>query len=131
MNLGTVQTTLRRLVDSKTLIKERRGRWVDIEGTKGGVRELVCYQIAPIDLKIALDPNATLPTITERIIQTITMKGGDVSIHEFKTELSDVTANGIRNALRTLIRRGVVTKEVDFRHSGKKQANVFVYSFKR
>ena len=137
MNLATARTTIRRLTTRQAIVKEIRGRWVEIPGTRGGIRELVCYAIAPIDLKGRLDANVSLQSIPERLVQIMKDNGGNVSVTEFRQGLPGVKDNSIYNALHTLINRGVAFRETDVRYvrtnchnSNTRQIEVFVYSLK-
>jgi predicted transcriptional regulator of viral defense system len=137
MNEKTVRTTIRRLSTRQAIVKEIRGRWVEIHGTRGGIRELVCYDIAPIDIKVRMDSNISLASIPERLIQIMRENGGNVSIYEFRQGMPGVKDNSIYNALQTLIKRGVAFRETDLRYvrtnchnSNMRQKEVFVYSLK-
>lgn len=135
----TVNTTLTRLVSHGALISERRGRFVECESKTGYIKRLVCYAIAPIELKAELESNLSLQSIPDQIVRILNEKGGDVSFAEIRAEIPNIKSTSISNALRTLTRKGVIRHERDRRWSwfraknGKDQTReveVHIYSLK-
>jgi predicted transcriptional regulator len=113
--LETVHTTLTRLKRKGAICSERRGRFVYNRVTSGCVRTLPCYAIAPVELVGALESNLSLTSIPERIVQIMKEKGGWWSVSELIDEMPGTATNSMNNALATLIRRGHVQKDREWR----------------